>query len=118
MYVSPDQARVVQDGGEGQYPYAYIRRITDGTTLGFKYFDCSGVKGFRIWTRAYAHGVFEIRSAYNGDVLGKISVEGTNIWTAGECRFEGKAFPDGKQPLYLTFKGTGSCSLKEFEFLH
>ena len=32
--------------------------------------------------------------------------------------FTGKAFPDGKQALYLTFKGTGGCSLKAFEFLH
>ncbi|MBP5331680.1 MAG: family 43 glycosylhydrolase [Lachnospiraceae bacterium] len=118
IYVNDSAARVVQNGGEEQYPYAYIRKITDGMTVGFKYFDCSGVKGLRIFTRAYANGYFEIRAAYNGEVLGQIKVQGTNIWTAGECLFEGKTFPDGKQPLYLTFKGSGGCSLKSFEFLH
>ena len=118
VYVEADAPRVVQNGGEGQYPYAYIRGITDGTTAGFKYFSCSGVKGLRIFTRAYAHGYFEIRASYSGEVLGTIPVEGTNIWTAGECRFKVKPFPGGTQPLYLTFRGSGNCSLKSFEFLH
>ena len=118
VYVEADAPRVVQNGGEGQYPYAYIRGITDGTTAGFKYFSCSGVKGLRIFTRAYAHGYFEIRASYSGEVLGTIPVEGTNIWTAGECRFKDKPFPGGTQPLYLTFRGSGNCSLKSFEFLH
>ena len=118
LYVNPEAARVVQAGGEGQYPYAYIRRISDGTTVGFKYFDCHAVKGIRILTRAYANGIFEIRASYGGEVLGTIEVHNENIWKAGECMFSGKAFPDGKQALYLTFKGTGGCSLKAFEFLH
>ena len=118
VYVEKNTARVVQDGGEGQYPYAYIRGMTDGTTAGFKYFSCSGVTGLRIRTRAYANGEFEIRSEYGGGVIGRIRVEGTNIWTEGECVFKDKAFPDGKQALYLTFRGRGACSLKAFEFLH
>ena len=116
-YVEEGAARVVQDGGEGQYPYAYITKITNGTTVGFKYFDCKGVTGIRINTRAYANGDFEIKAGYNGEVLGKIHVENANIWTAGECKFD-KPFPDGKQALYLTFRGNGACSLKSFEFLH
>ena len=118
LYVNPEAARVVQAGGEGQYPYAYIRRISDGTTVGFKYFDCHAVKGIRIFTRAYANGIFEIRASYGGEVFGTIEVHNENIWKAGECMFTDKAFPDGKQALYLTFKGTGGCSLKAFEFLH
>ena len=118
IYIEDTAARVVQNGGEEQYPYAYIRKITDGTTVGFKYFDCRGVKGLRIMTRAYAHGDIEIRASYNGDVLGRIKVDGSNIWLAGECFFEKQAFPDGVQPLYLTFRGRGTCSLKAFEFLH
>jgi hypothetical protein len=118
VYVEADAPRVVQEGGEGQYPSAHIRGMTDGSTAGFKYFSCSGVKGLRIRTRAYANGFFEVRASYGGRILGTIPVEGTNLWTAGECRFEENAFPDGTQPLYLTFRGSGSCSLKSFEFLH
>ena len=118
IYVEPGAPRVVQEGGEEQYPEAHIRGITNGTTIGFKYFDCRGVTGLTIRTRAYAHGDFEVRSSYEGAVLGRIHVEGTNIWTAGECRFAPGAFADGTQPLYLTFRGTGTASLKSFEFLH
>jgi hypothetical protein len=118
VYVEEGAPRVVQSGGEGQYPYAYIRGIKDGTTIGFKYFACSGVKGLQIRTRAYASGIFEVRSSLNGPVLGTIRVENTNLWTAGTCAFEQAACPDGAQALYLTFKGTGSCSLKSFAFLH
>ena len=120
MYVEPGAPRVVQSGGEGQYPYAYIRGITDGTTIGFKYFECAGVRGVRIKTRAYAHGFFEIRSVCDQETepLGKIRVDGTNLWTIVECRFDAGIWPDGAQALYLTFRGTGGASLLSVEFLH
>ena len=118
VYVERDAPRVVQAGGEGQYPYAFIRGMTDSACAGFKYFSCRGVTGLRIRTRAYANGCFEVRSAWDGEVLGVIPVEGTNIWTARECRFEDNAFPDGTQALYLTFRGSGAASLLSFEFLH
>ena len=118
VYVEPGAPRVVQEGGEDQYPEAHIRGITDQTTIGFKYFDCSGVTGLRIRTRAYANGVFEIKNSPDGAVLGSIAVNNSNTWTARECRFAEDTFPDGTQALYLTFRGSGSCSLKSFEFLH
>ncbi len=118
IYVEPGAPRIVQSGGEGQCPYAFIRGITDGVTAGFKYFACRDVRGVRILTRAYARGEFEIRASYGGEVLGRIPVDHANLWTAGVCVLEKGLFPDGKQPLYLTFRGSGSCSLKSVEFLH
>ena len=117
-YVEEDAPRVVQDGGEGQYPYAYIKKICDGTTIGFKYFDCKGVKGLRITTRAYANGKLEVRNEYGGKVLGVIEIGSSNIWTDRTCTFDENAFPDGKQALYLTYKGTGAFSFRSFEILH
>ena len=119
VYVEPGAPRVVQEGGEGQYPSAHIRGITDGTTIGFKYFDCHNITGLSIRTRAYADGCFEIKCRPDGEVLGVIHVKGENIWTTGVCHFvKGSPFPEGKQALFLTFKGTGSSSLCSFEFLH
>ncbi len=118
VYVEPDAPCVVQSGGEGQYPYAYIRRMKSGTTAGFKYFAARGVTGLRIRTRGYASGYFEIRNVYNGEILGKIPVENTNLWTEGSCRFADGAFPDGMQALFLTFRGDGACSLRSFAFMH
>ncbi len=61
----------------------------------------------------------EVRTKWDGEVLGEMPVEYTNIWTPTEVRFtDGKAFPDGVQAIYLTFRGNGSCSIRSFEFLH
>ena len=118
VYVEYDAPKVVQAGGEGQYPYAYIRRMSDQTTAGFKFFDCRGVTGLRITTRAYADGFFEVRTSYGGEVLAEIPVEGTNVWTDRTCSFSPGSFPDAVVPLYLTFRGSGACSLRSFAFLH
>ncbi len=118
VYVEYDAPKIAQGSEEGGEPYSFIRRITDGTTIGFKYFDAKGVTGLRIRTRAYADGFFEIRRSPDGEVLGRIGMKNSNIWTAGECHFENGAWPDGKCALFLTFCGSGAASLVSFEFLH
>ncbi len=116
MYVGdPGAPRVQQDAADGTGGTAYVGRISDGATIGFRTFDCKGVKGLRIKTRGYLGGAFEIRDKWDGDVLGKIDVVGDNIWTAYETAF---TLPDGEHDLYLTYRGGGGGSIKSFEFLH
>lgn len=110
-----DQARVQQDGWDGDRNPGYIHNITDGDTFGFKYFDCKGVKGLKITTRNYASGVFQVMTSIDGEVLGEIGIEFDNVWTTYEGKFD---IPDGVNALYLRFKGNGMCSLKSFEFIH
>ena len=116
-YVEQDAPRIVQERTNEGKTYSYIRGILGGTTVGFKYFDCRDVRGIRIRTRAYADGVFEVRTEYEGKVLGTIPVVNQNVWTPSECLFDDGRCINGKKPLYLTFKGTGKCSLVSFEFL-
>ncbi|MCR4902315.1 MAG: carboxylesterase family protein [Butyrivibrio sp.] len=116
LYVEKDAPRVVQEGGDDDRNTGYIKDIVDGTTIGFKYFDLKNVTGLRIKTRAYFHGSFEVKTSLNGEILGEIKpIDSSNIWTSHECRFESV---NGICPLYLTYKGSGNCSLKSIEFLH
>lgn len=116
IYVEESAPRIVQEGGDGDQNDGYIKGITDGTTIGFKYFDVWNAKGLRIKTRAYFHGKFEIRTDLSKDAIGTINADGSNIWTAHECTFA--ECVSGEKALYLTYKGTGNCSLKSIEFIH
>ncbi len=115
IYVEPNAPRVVQEGGDGDQNPGYIKGIVDGTTIGFKYFKMEQVCGIKIRTRAYFNGTFEIRTALDGDVLGKIDANGSNIWTSHDCSLP---LITGTYPIYLTYKGTGSCSLASIELIH
>ncbi|MBO5621641.1 MAG: alpha-N-arabinofuranosidase, partial [Butyrivibrio sp.] len=129
LYVEETVPRVVQEGGEDSLGYSYIKGIVDGTTIGFKYFNLNAVAGLRIKTRAYFNGEFEIRtglgdatdntalSGSDNSLIGIIKANGSNIWTAHECRFNA-ALTKENSPLYLVYRGTGNCSLKSIEFIH
>ena len=110
----PGYPRVTQDGRDGDKIPGHIADISDGVTVGFKYFDCRGVRGIAIQTRAYCHGKFQIKASPFGDVLAEIPVVGNNVWTRGEAKVD---FPDGKQALYLTYRGTGRPHLRSVEFI-
>ena len=116
MYVGEmHSANITMDISEGPKGRSHIRQISDGTTVGFKYFDLKGVKGLKITTRGYGKGEFGIRTSIDGEILGKIGVDFCTAWTEGTAAF---TVPDGVYPLYLTFKGVGNPSLLSFEFLH
>ena len=105
--------RITQDGRDGDMNDGYIANIQNGTTIGFKYFDCKGVKRVAIETRAYCHGVFQVKAAMDGPVLAEIPVSNSMVW---ERRAAPVDFPDGKQALYLTYRGSGTPSLGRVGF--
>ena len=111
---TPGNPRITQDGRDGDKVDGHIDHIADGTVIGFKYFDCKGVKGIRIQTRGYGNGVFEVRTAWDGETLGEIPVQGYNIWTENGCD---AAIPDGVQAIYLVYRGGGGPQLRCFTFV-
>lgn len=117
IYVEESSPRVVQEGGEESHGYSYIKGIKDDTTIGFKYFEVKGATGLLIKTRAYYHGHFEVRTALDKEPVGIIEGDGSNIWTEHSCTFNAP-LTDGKCALYLTYKGSGTPSVKSIEFLH
>lgn len=106
--------RVMQDGRDGDEEIGYIGNISNSATAGFKYFDCKGVTGFAITTRGYGDGTFEIKTAWDGKILGMIPLQYTNVWERYETKVN---IPDGVHAIYLTYRGGGTVSLKSFELL-
>ena len=104
-------AKVMQDGRDGDEELGYISGITNGVTVGFKYFDCKDVCEVKITTRAYFHGAFEIRTKWDGEVLGTIKAESTNIWWEHSAPI---VIPNGVNAIYLTYRGGGNPQLKSF----
>ena len=103
---------VMQDGRDGDEEVGYIANITDSTTIGFKYFDCHDIREISIWTRGYADGTFEVKTAWDGEVLATLEVQYTNVW---EKYTAPVTIPDGIQALYLTYRGNGNAALRSFE---
>ena len=107
----PALPRITRDSRDNCAEESYISGIKDGTVIGFKYFDCRGVRRITLECRAYFHGAFEIRTAWDGPALAEIRAESTNVWTSWSAD---AAIPDGKQALYLVYRGTGTPQLRAF----
>jgi len=103
--------KITQDGKDGDEEIGYIANMKDSATAGFKYFDCKGVRNVKIKTRGYCRGEFEVKTSWNGPVLGKIPVVFSNIWEEYSADI---TIPDGIQALYFTYRGMGSASLASF----
>ena len=106
--------KVMQDGRDGDEELGYVANITNSATAGFKYFDCQGVKEIKIWVRGYGSGTFEIKTSWDGEVLGTATVENANVWEEYSIPVN---IPDGKQAIYITYRGPGNVSLKSFELI-
>lgn len=103
--------KITQDGRDGDEEPAYIMNMTDGATCGFKYFSCDGVKRVSLRVRGYCGGEFEVKTAWDGEPLGRIPVKFTNVWTDYSAPI---TIPDGVQALYFTYRGPGSAALLSF----
>lgn len=103
--------RIMQDGKDGDEEPGYIANMRNSATAGFKYFDCHGVRKISIRVRGYAEGEFEVRTSWNGEVLARIKVVNSNVWEEYAAPVQ---IPDGKQAIYLTYRGGGNASLLSF----
>ena len=111
-YVGGDRfPKVMQDGRDGDEEPGYIGNIQNSATMGFKYFDCRGVKEIGIAVRGYGNGAFEVRTAWDGEVLAEIPVVNSNVWEEYSAPV---AVPDGVQAIYLTYRGGGNLHLRSF----
>jgi hypothetical protein len=114
MYVGDAHApRVMQDGRDGDENPGYVGNMTDGATAGFKYFDCKGIKEIKIKVRGYGYGHFQVKTSWDGEVLGQVQVHNTNVWEEFTIL---AAISDGVQAIYITYRGGGNVSLKSFTF--
>ncbi|MDZ7835677.1 MAG: family 43 glycosylhydrolase [Alkalibacterium sp.] len=111
LWMDSQFPKITQDGKDGDEEPGYIQNMTDSSTAGFKYFDCKGISEVTIKVRGYCKGAFQVKTAWNGDVLGVIPVDFTNVWTEYKAEVD---IPDGIQALYFTYVGGGRASLASF----
>lgn len=104
--------KIVQDGRDGDEEIGYIANVQSNTVIGYKYLDCKDIKTLSVTTRGYIHGEFVLKTALDGEPLGRVPVDGTNIWTTKTADI---SLPDGVHAIYLCFKGHGGGQFKSFE---
>lgn len=100
--------KITQDGRDGDENPGYIANMRDGATAGFKYFDCKGITKVSVKNRGYSKGYYEIKTSWDGPVLGKIDVVFSNLWKEYTADIQ---IPDGVQALYVTYRGWGAANL-------
>jgi len=111
-YVGTEGApKVQQDGSDGDENVAYIANLSDKYVIGFKYFDCKNVKKVTVTTRGYFDGELEVRTKWDGPVLGTIKIIYSNFWESNSAEI---AIPDGENALFFTVKGNGNFQFKDF----
>ena len=103
--------KITQDGKDGDEEIGYVANLRDSAAVGFKYFDCKGVKKIKIKVRGYCRGNFLVKTSWDGKELAKIPVEFSNIWKEYSADI---AIPDGIHALYFVYAGEGGASLASF----
>lgn len=106
--------KITQLGGDGDENLGYIANMRDTATAGFKYFDCRGVKRISVRTKGYATGRLEIRTAWDGEVVGAAPIRYANVWRDTVAEVD---IPDGVHALYFTFSGTGYLQFAAFTLM-
>ena len=103
--------KITQEGRDGDENYGYIANMRDSATAGFKYFDCKGIKKISVKTKGYANGEIQVKTAWDGPVLGSVPIGYANVWHYTSADI---TIPDGVNALYFTFKGQGHLQFASF----
>lgn len=111
LWMDSQFPKITQDGKDGDQESGYIQNMTRSATAGFKYFNLDGASQITLSVRGYCKGDFEIRTSWDGDVLGTVTVDFTNVWTDYTAPVN---LPDGVQSIYITYAGDGRASLSHF----
>jgi arabinoxylan arabinofuranohydrolase len=105
---------VSQDGRDGDEEPGFVTNINDNYGIGFKFFNCKGIKSVKVKTRGYNRGLFEVKTSLDGKALGTIEITSSNIWKEFQADI---AIPDGIQAIYFIYKGAGNATLGSFTLM-
>jgi hypothetical protein len=103
--------KITQDGRDGDEETGFVTNILDNYGIGFKYFDCRGIKKIKVKTRGYSHGFFHVKTKWDGEPLASIRIDSSNIWAEHSSDID---LPDGIHALYFIYKGTGYATMGSF----
>jgi hypothetical protein len=103
--------KITQDGRDGDEEPGFVTNILDNYGIGFKYFDCKGIKIIKIKTRGCNRGVFYVKTKWDGESLACFEVDYSDKWKEYSSKIN---LPDGIHALYFIYKGTGFASMASF----
>jgi hypothetical protein len=103
--------KITQDGRDGDEEPGFVTNILDNHGIGFKYFDCKGIKRIKIKTRGYNSGDFHVKTSWDGESLACIKIGYSNIWKEYSSDIN---LPDGIHALYFIYKGSGAATIASF----
>lgn len=116
--VEPEALKKGSVSGEGPetggVPCQYIANVTDGSLIGYKYFDVDEVKEIKLKIRGNARGCLYVRTAPDGENLGAVPLAvNTAEWSEalGTAEIQGKS----RCPLYFKYEGEGTFDFIQFE---
>ncbi len=92
-------------------PNQYIANLTDGSIVGFKYFDFEGVSQISVKVRGTGKGQFYVSTTLGGEKVTSIPIstgEEWCMWTAPITLI------NGINALYFTYQGDGSIDFYSF----
>jgi len=103
--------KITQDGQDGDEEIGFVTNILNNYGIGFKYFNCKGIKRIKIKTRGYNNGVFHVKTKWDGESLARIKIDYSNIWTEYASDIN---LPDGIHALYFIYEGSGFATIASF----
>ena len=94
----------------------FVAEISDGTLIGYKYFDIRDLRGISVMASlAAGEGEFEIRTEPEGSAVGSIKISGTDgKWKSFET---GVQIPDGVHAIYFIYHGKEKAELLSFKLI-
>ena len=98
------QPNITENGGE-----CFVRAITNGTVIGYKYFDIKNLSKVSVTARN-ADGELEVCQTL-GQTLGRIKVEPSKNWQTFSAEIP---LNNGVYPLYFIYKGKGKAEFLKF----
>ena len=91
---------------------SYIANLTPGVVIGFKYFDCRGIRRICVKVRGQCYaGGLSVYTDPDAEPLGTVPAGSSNEWHWESADI---AVPDGVQALYFKVSGFGIFSLAAF----
>lgn len=95
-------------------PNQYVKSITSGSLVGFKYFQFDGLnKKLSVTLRGRAKGILRVLTGEKGQVVAEVKVDiESAFWK--DYHVSMKAL-QGKHAIFFTFKGKGTLDMESFE---
>lgn len=92
-------------------PDQYIADITDGTVIGFKYFDFNAATKITVKVKGTGSGKFTVSATDGGDPGAVIDITPSEMYKDFSAPLSIK---DGKSALFFTYNGTGKLDFTSF----